>query len=135
MLEVFCLFLDDVGYNVFQRNLFDSSTNFYTTWAEYKAGFGDKTKGFWLGNEAIHHLAAKSSRVLLIQLWNQHGQLGQGKYTGFGISDESDRYRLSLQANSFTGTIGDSIANVVGKCKREWIFLLLPILEKNRANP
>jgi len=42
-----------VGYTVIQRRQ-NGRENFSRDWEDYKNGFGDQQRDFWLGNENIH---------------------------------------------------------------------------------
>merc|ERR1712048_482704 len=44
------------GWIVFQKRT-SNTVNFYTTWAQYKNGFGD-SQNFWLGNDNLNRLTA-----------------------------------------------------------------------------
>lgn len=47
---------------VFQRRM-NGKTDFYRTWSEYRAGFGNLSEEFWLGtvgnNDYYHHICIK----------------------------------------------------------------------------
>lgn len=53
---------------VLQRR--QDNTNFYRTWAEYKKGFGNDEKSFWLGNCCINaiiiHLTIAADNIEII---------------------------------------------------------------------
>lgn len=50
---------------------FDGSNAFSKNWAEFKAGFGDVTGNFWLGNDKISQLTLSGCDQLtfLLQVW------------------------------------------------------------------
>ena len=58
---------DGGGWNVFQRRQ-DGSVDFYRGWKDYKAGFGELTAEFWLGNDKIHRLTASRPSSLRVDL-------------------------------------------------------------------
>ena len=40
-------------------NRFDGSVDFFRNWTNYKVGFGDPSKEFWLGLEHLYHLTGE----------------------------------------------------------------------------
>ena len=48
---------DNGGWNVIQRRK-DANTDFYRTYNDYKQGFGDIHRNFWLGLDNINTLTA-----------------------------------------------------------------------------
>jgi Fibrinogen beta and gamma chains, C-terminal globular domain len=51
----------------------NSKETFNRDWADYKNGFGDPTKEFWIGNENIYTLTSSSDYVLRIELEDFEG--------------------------------------------------------------
>ena len=98
---------DGGGWTVFQRRQ-DGSVDFYRGWNDYKAGFGQLTAEFWLGNDKIHRLTAARSISLRVELEDWNGVKGYAKYDKFNIGDEQAQYRLEV--GSYSGTAGDSLA-------------------------
>ena len=98
---------DGGGWTVFQRRM-DGSTNFYRGWGEYKRGFGNKSREFWLGLDAIHELTRRGSASLRVELTTAAGSKYYAKYTNFGIGTESSEYKLVI--SRYSGTAGNWLA-------------------------
>ena len=98
---------DGGGWTVFQRRQ-DGSVDFYRGWNDYKAGFGQLTAEFWLGNDKIHRLTASRRCSLRVELEDWDGVKAYAKYGKFNIGDEQAQYRLEV--GSYSGTAGDSLA-------------------------
>ena len=92
---------------MFQRRQ-DGSVDFYRGWNDYKAGFGQLTAEFWLGNGKIHRLTASRPSSLRVELEDWNGIRAYAKYGKFNIGDEQAQYRLEV--GSYSGTAGDSLA-------------------------
>jgi len=98
---------DGGGWTVFQRRQ-DGSVDFYRGWIDYKAGFGQLTAEFWLGNDKIPRLTASRPSSLRVELEDWNGVKVYAKYGKFNIGDEKTQYRLEL--GSYSGSAGDSLA-------------------------
>ena len=96
---------DGGGWTVFQRRQ-DGSVDFYRGWKDYKAGFGQVSGEFWLGNDKIHRLTASRPGSLRVELENWNGVRVYAKYSKFIIGDEYAKYQLEL--GSYSGTAKDS---------------------------
>ncbi|XP_062577891.1 ryncolin-1-like [Saccostrea cucullata] len=105
--EVFCdMTTEGGGWTVIQRRR-DGSTDFYRTWKEYKHGFGDPSKNYWIGNDVMHTLTNSTTQLLRVDLQRFNGEKGYAKYSRFSVDNESSKYQLS--ASGFSGTIGDAL--------------------------
>ena len=105
--DVYCdMRTDGGGWTVFQRRQ-DGSVDFYRGWNDYKAGFGQLTAEFWLGNDKIHRLTASRPSSLRVELEDWNGVRVYAKYGKFNIGDEQALYRLEV--GSYSGTAGDSM--------------------------
>ncbi|XP_044279142.1 fibroleukin [Varanus komodoensis] len=94
------------GWTVFQMRQ-DGSTNFNRTWNEYKNGFGNLSREFWLGNDKIHVLTKSKDMQLRIELEDFNGKREYAKYDQFYVANEYLKYRLSV--GSYSGTAGDAL--------------------------
>ena len=107
-LSVYCdMRTDGGGWTVFQRRQ-DGSVDFYRGWNDYKAGFGQLTAEFWLGNDKIHRLTSSRPSSLRVELEDWNGVKVYAKYGKFNVGDEQAKYRLEV--GSYSGTAGDSLA-------------------------
>ncbi|KAI8489936.1 Angiopoietin 4 [Branchiostoma belcheri] len=106
--EVYCdMETDGGGWTLIQRRI-DGSVAFNRGWAEYKAGFGQASTSYWLGNDKIHHLTnSQGDYSLRIDLTSWEGESRYAKYESFKIADESDNYRLSQRG--YSGNAGDTM--------------------------
>ena len=75
---------DGGGWAVFQRRQ-DGSVDFYRGWSDYKAGFGQLTAEFWLGNDKIHRLTASRPSSLRVELEDWNRIKAYAKYGKFNI--------------------------------------------------
>lgn len=75
-LKVFCeQEIGDGGWTVIQRrdDFGEPRENFNRDWADYKNGFGDPSKEFWLGNENIYMLTNNEDYALRVELEDFEG--------------------------------------------------------------
>jgi hypothetical protein len=100
------------GWTIIQRRQ-DGSEDFYRNWEEYKNGFGDRSGEYWLGLENIYHLT-KSNSYLHVYMEtflkdNMDPFSALAEYSVFNITDESDKYRLTV--GGYHGSCGDSMSD------------------------
>lgn len=94
------------GWTVLQARL-DGSTNFTKTWKDYKVGFGNLRREFWLGNDKIHLLTKSKEMILRIDLEDFNGVKLYALYDQFYVANEFLRYRLHI--GNYNGTAGDAL--------------------------
>uniref|UniRef100_A0A8W7JBU5 Fibrinogen C-terminal domain-containing protein n=1 Tax=Anopheles albimanus TaxID=7167 RepID=A0A8W7JBU5_ANOAL len=95
------------GWIVIQQR-FDGSVDFNRNWEEYREGFGDLNKEFWLGLERIHQLTADRNYQIVIEIKDFLGYSGYARYNAFQVGSESEQYRLK-NLGLYSGTAGDSL--------------------------
>ncbi|XP_067931303.1 angiopoietin-related protein 1-like [Watersipora subatra] len=100
--NVWCDFADGHGWTVIQKRT--SATSFYKNWNDYKNGFGDVGGHHWLGNDKIH-LLTQTNQKLNISLVASDGEERYAAYNLFQVADEADKYRLTVSAEGYTGTL------------------------------
>ncbi len=107
-VNVYCdMVTDGGGWIVFQRRK-DGTGDFYRTWEEYRSGFGDLSKEFWLGNDNLDKLTALSGRwQLRVDLRDWDDKDEYATYHGFSVS--GDDYILRLDSYVEQGGAGDSL--------------------------
>lgn len=101
-------------WKIIQKRL-DGSENFYRNWSDYKQGFGDKNKEYFIGLESLHQLSkTKGPLELLIILGDHDKNLTYAKYDHFEVGSEEEQYELK-ELGTYTGTAGDALSEQVGK--------------------
>ncbi|XP_061176964.1 ficolin-1-like [Saccostrea echinata] len=106
--EVFCdMTTDGGGWTIIQKRE-DGDVDFYRTWKEYKEGFGNASKNYWIGNQAIHALTKDKNQELRIDFQRHNGEQASAVYTTFYIGDEDSKYTLTV--SGYNGTAGDSLS-------------------------
>ena len=75
--------------------------DFYRTWDEYKIGFGDLKREFWLGNDNLHLLTKNQDQKVKIKLVSSDGEVAFADYDLLWIEDEIGKYRL--HTGNYTG--------------------------------
>ncbi|XP_054274306.1 angiopoietin-related protein 1-like [Macrosteles quadrilineatus] len=109
-LKVFCeQEVAEGGWTVIQRrdDLGEPRENFNRDWADYKNGFGDPAKEFWMGNENIYMLTNNEEYVLRIELEDFEGNKRYAQYSHFKIYSEAEYYKLEI--DGYEGNAGDSL--------------------------
>ncbi|XP_062613547.1 angiopoietin-4-like [Saccostrea cucullata] len=101
------------GWTAIQRRQ-DGSTDFYRTWSEYKQGFGDPSKNYWIGNDAIYELTRNKDQELRVELQRFNGAKAYAQFSTFYIEDEGSKYNLSV--SGYNGTAGKSIYIIYNIC-------------------
>ncbi|KAK2713556.1 techylectin-5A-like [Artemia franciscana] len=100
------------GWTVFQtRDDVEPHENFMRGWEDYKVGFGDFDREFWLGNILLYALTNvdnETKNELMIDLEDWSGNKRFARYRGFRIGSEKDLYRL-YHHNLYFGNAGDSL--------------------------
>ena len=57
--------------------------NFNRDWADYKRGFGNRSREFWLGNDNIHELTKSGDKKLRVELETHDGRTAWAEYNTF----------------------------------------------------
>ncbi|XP_050081952.1 angiopoietin-related protein 1-like [Anopheles aquasalis] len=100
------------GWIVFQYR-YDGSLDFYRGWNEFRDGFGDLNKEFWLGLEKVHHITKDRKHELIVELKDFSGTYKYARYRAFEIGSESDQYVLK-DLKMFEGTVKNDMADNTG---------------------
>ncbi|XP_060520361.1 angiopoietin-2 isoform X2 [Cylas formicarius] len=109
-LKVYCeQEIAEGGWIVIQRrNDFGvPRENFNRDWNDYKNGFGDPGKEFWLGNENIYMLTNNEEYSLRVELEDFEGNKRYAQYSHFKIYSEAEYYKLEI--DGYEGNAGDSL--------------------------
>ncbi|XP_058029601.1 tenascin-X isoform X2 [Ahaetulla prasina] len=106
-LKVFCdMETDGGGWIVFQRRM-NGETDFWRDWQNYALGFGNLTREFWLGNNALHQLTSSGDYELRVDL-RAGDESVYATYQNFRVDPPADHYRLHL--GNYNGTAGDALS-------------------------
>ncbi|XP_071835774.1 uncharacterized protein [Apostichopus japonicus] len=99
-IQVYCeMESNGGGWTVFQRRS-SASVDFFLGWLDYKNGFGNKNQDHWLGNKYIHSMTNQKTYQLRIDLRDSASSSYYAVYSTFSITDEADKYRLSVGSHS-----------------------------------
>jgi len=87
-----CEFKYSGGWTIIQHR-FDGSTDFYQNWENYKNGFGDVEREYWLGLETIHELTNRADSRIRIDLTDVQGHKTYVEHENFFVDDEMTGYK------------------------------------------
>lgn len=110
MLVVYCLFLEDGGWTVLQRNMQEKNKFWSRSWNDYKVGFGNLGSSHWLGNENIYLLTRQNSFSVRFLLTDSQGVNHNADYYSFRVDSENSSYALRLGA--YQGQIRDALTAI-----------------------
>ncbi|CAL1300201.1 unnamed protein product [Larinioides sclopetarius] len=111
-IEVYCdMVTDGGGWTVIQRRgeYGNSEAYFVKNWNEYKEGFGDFKKEFWLGNDKIYSITNQGQYAVRFDMTHGNGTSAYTRYDNFWIENEAAKYTLRI--SEWSGTGGDSVSN------------------------
>ncbi|PNF38757.1 hypothetical protein B7P43_G14267 [Cryptotermes secundus] len=109
-LKVYCeQEVAEGGWTVIQRrdDFGEPRESFNRDWTDYKNGFGDPAKEFWLGNENIYMLTNNEDYMLRVELEDFEGNKRYAQYSHFKIYSEAEYYKLEI--DGYEGNAGDSL--------------------------
>ncbi|KAK4877596.1 hypothetical protein RN001_010102 [Aquatica leii] len=109
-LKVFCeQEVADGGWTLIQKrdDFGEPRETFNRDWNDYKNGFGDPNKEFWLGNENIYMLTNNEEYILRVELEDFEGNKRYAQYSHFKIYSEAEYYKLEL--DGYEGNAGDAL--------------------------
>uniref|UniRef100_A0A182F2A0 Fibrinogen C-terminal domain-containing protein n=1 Tax=Anopheles albimanus TaxID=7167 RepID=A0A182F2A0_ANOAL len=95
------------GWIVMQHR-YDGSLDFYRDWSEFRNGFGDLEKEFWLGLEKVHQITKGRRHEMIVELKDFDGTYKYAHYDAFEIGSESEEYVLK-ELGSYDGTAGNEM--------------------------
>ncbi|CAC5391675.1 Fibrinogen-like protein A,Ryncolin-4,Angiopoietin-related protein 1,Ficolin-3,Ficolin-1-B,Techylectin-5A,Ficolin-2,Ryncolin-1,Tenascin-R,Fibrinogen-like protein 1,Angiopoietin-1,Fibrinogen C domain-containing protein 1-A,Ryncolin-3,Tenascin,Fibroleukin,Fibrinogen C domain-containing protein 1,Ryncolin-2,Angiopoietin-related protein 2,Ficolin-1-A,Ficolin-1,Fibrinogen C domain-containing protein 1-B [Mytilus coruscus] len=96
-------------FRVVQRRL-DGSTDFNVEWANYRAGFGELNREYWIGNDNLHVISSSKDYLLRFDLEDFNGDTTYAEYSTFRIGNEASNYILTI--GGYSGTAGDSMVGI-----------------------
>ncbi|XP_022252596.1 techylectin-5A [Limulus polyphemus] len=108
-LNVYCdMETDGGGWTVIQRrgDYGNPADYFYKPWKDYKLGFGNIEKDFWLGNDRIFALTNQRNYLIRFDLKDKENSTRYAVYQDFWIENENYFYRLHI--SNYSGNAGNS---------------------------
>ncbi|XP_051860076.1 fibroleukin-like isoform X1 [Drosophila albomicans] len=109
-LQVLC---NESGWTVI-LNRFDGSENFYRNWFDYRKGFGNLQREFFIGLEVLHQMTTYQRYELHIELTDFQNNVRKANYNNFIIGSEEDAYKLK-DLGSYEGDLGDALPYNIGQ--------------------
>ncbi|XP_050082251.1 angiopoietin-related protein 1-like [Anopheles aquasalis] len=107
--KVFCEQQKFEGGWIVIQHRYDGSLNFYRNWNEFRDGFGDLEKEFWLGLEKVYQITKDRAHEIIIELKDFSGNYKYARYDSFEIGSECERYFLK-NLGSYNGTAGNAMS-------------------------
>ncbi|XP_011188419.1 angiopoietin-4 [Zeugodacus cucurbitae] len=114
-INVYCLSDVDGGcpWTVVHRRQ-DKDTEFNLRWPDYKAGFGDPYKSFFVGMQSLFWLTSDEPQELRIVMRLNSDSVDEiANYDHFAIGDEGEQYALKM-VGKFSGNASDELSKLIG---------------------
>lgn len=115
-LSVFCdMDTDGGGWTIIQKRgqYGNSQDYFFKNWNDFKLGFGDLKKEFWVGNGQLFAITNQGNYSLRIDMKDLDGEKRFALYKNFWIGNEDHYYKLHV--SSYSGNAGNSLNDANGK--------------------
>ena len=87
--------------------------SFYRSWDDYKTGFGNPFREFFIGLDRIYYLTNSTPHELLIQLQDFNETITYALYDEFLVGNENEKYQLK-KLGTYSGNAGDYMRDHVG---------------------
>jgi len=95
------------GWTIIQQRV-DNTENFNRNWTEYRNGFGDLERNFFIGLEKLYRMTNSQPHELYINLQNFDNKIRYAHYNNFSIGSENDAYELKC-LGELSGDAGDAL--------------------------
>ncbi|XP_052090047.1 ryncolin-1-like isoform X2 [Mytilus californianus] len=107
-IKAYCdMSTDGGGWTVIQRRV-NGTTDFERNWVDYREGFGDPQKEYWLGNKYLNILTTNGKYELRVDLKDTYNWMTYALYKTFSVSDENSQYKLTI--GGYSGTLDNGMA-------------------------
>ncbi|KAK8739056.1 hypothetical protein OTU49_003817 [Cherax quadricarinatus] len=84
--------------------------NFARPWNDYKNGFGNPYREFWIGNDILHLMTDNVPSILRVDAENFAGIRKFGEWRSFRVANETDLYNLTIGNYWPSSSLGDDLA-------------------------
>lgn len=84
----------------------EGGISFYRSWDDYKRGFGNPFREFFIGLDRIYYLTNSTPHELLIQLEDFNETNTYALYDEFLVGNENEKYQLK-KLGAYSGNAGD----------------------------
>ncbi|XP_066248513.1 uncharacterized protein [Euwallacea similis] len=106
----FCELRNGTLWTVIQRrDNYTIQQNFNVSWYDYKLGFGDLRKDFWMGNNFLSRFSQSQNLTLRIELEDFEGNSAWAQYEDFRVAGEDEGYQLTI--GTYVGNASDSFSS------------------------
>ena len=86
----------------------NGTVDFFKGWSEYKDGFGDVHREYWLGLQHIHTMTSQRNYSLRVDVEDWEGKWKYAEYATFRVASEEQNYTLHL--SGYHGDAGDALS-------------------------
>ncbi|KAH8274103.1 hypothetical protein KR044_010385, partial [Drosophila immigrans] len=97
------------GWMVIQRRE-DGTENFNRNWTEYRVGFGDFHKEFFIGLEKLYLITNAQPHYLYIYLEDFNNDIRYALYKNFAIGSEKESYAIK-KLGEYSGNAENALSN------------------------